>query len=109
MNKGIAIQTVLLLLIGILVAGVLIYFVYVSTKSSTITESECMSRVNSLCLHCQTNDWGDWPNTGDPINEVFYQPLWDCAEKFPKYAVFAKDANPWSCTRMEEPCKMFGY
>lgn len=57
-NKGIAIRTILLLLIGVLVAGILIYLVYsYGTGSATLSISECISKVTSWCTACMTAEW----------------------------------------------------
>jgi hypothetical protein len=51
-NKGIAIRTILLLLIGVLVAGILIYFVYRSFSGSAMSREECRARGISWCTSC---------------------------------------------------------
>jgi len=112
MSKRIAIQTILLLVLGVIVAGVLIFLVYIYSKTATLTEAECRSRANNLCMHCKHADWGTWPDTSDPdfgtINRRFYQPLWDCAEKFPKYDGFS-NTGTWTCTRMYDECIKLGF
>ena len=49
MSKGIAIQTILLLVVGILVVGIVVYMVYRFTTGSTLSKYECQSRVVSWC------------------------------------------------------------
>jgi len=108
MNKGIAVNTILLIVIGILVVGVLVYLVYLYTKTPIITESECRNRATTLCTHCQTSGWGPWPDSSTAGDEKFYEPIWECAVKYPdKFGGFAQ-GGVWTCTRMKTPCKMFG-
>jgi hypothetical protein len=59
-NKGIAIQTILLLVVGILVAGVIIFLVFRTTTSSTLSSTACQSRVISWCTTCRLKGAGAW-------------------------------------------------
>ena len=56
-NKGIAIPTILLLVSGILVAGVLIYMTYRSTTNSPISEYECRGMMIPWCTGCANLGW----------------------------------------------------
>jgi len=120
--KGIAIQTILLLLVGILVVGILVYLVYNYTRNQTLSEAECKSRINNLCMDCQIRSWGSWPDTSDPDpwpspppatfgekNKEFYKKAWECANQFPDTFGDFAEGGVWTCTRMETPCKRFGY
>jgi len=53
MNKGIATQTILLMLIGIVVVGILIYIVYRTVTGSSLSEEECRARMISACIQCK--------------------------------------------------------
>ena len=58
MSKGIAIQTILLLLVGILVVGILVYLVYsYTTGSSTLSTTDCISKITSWCTTCMVSGW----------------------------------------------------
>jgi len=57
MRKGIAVRTILLLVIGILVAGILVYMVYRSFTGTTLSQEECRSRAISYCTLCYTSNW----------------------------------------------------
>ena len=57
MSKGIATQTILLMLIGIVVAGVVIYIVYRLVLSPSLSETECRSRMIQQCIMCKNNGW----------------------------------------------------
>jgi len=52
MNKGIAIRTILLLLIGVLVAGLLVYFTYRYFSGSALSREDCRARAISWCTGC---------------------------------------------------------
>ncbi len=71
MSKGIAIRTILLLLVGILIAGILIYFVYsYTTGSASLSTTDCLSKVTSWCTSCMVSNWANGFNTinsGDDI------------------------------------------
>ena len=68
--KGIAIQTILLLLVGILVVGILVYLVYRYTRSSTLSKTECMGLVTNWCTTCMTSGWD--------VNVKITQDVKDC-------------------------------
>ena len=52
MKKGIAIQTILLLVVGIIVAGILVYLVYSYTTGQTLSAHECRAKMMSWCTNC---------------------------------------------------------
>ena len=58
MAKGIAIQTILLLLVGIFVVGILVYLVYSYTRSPTLSTMECRTIATSWCTSCKLSDFG---------------------------------------------------
>jgi len=53
-KKGIAIQTILLLLIGVLVAGVLVYFVYRYFSGGSLSREDCRGIMVGWCTTCWT-------------------------------------------------------
>jgi len=57
LNKGIAIQTILLLVVGIIVVSVIVYLFYSVTTGSTLSSTQCMSRVISWCTQCKFRNW----------------------------------------------------
>jgi len=57
MSKGIAIQTILMLLVGILVVGIVVYMVYRYMFSPGIGIQECRGRVVSWCTSCAAVGW----------------------------------------------------
>lgn len=88
-NKGIAIRTILLLLIGVLVAGILIYFVYRFFSGSALSREECRAKAISWCTSCwnfmtaKGSACDDWPDIaacqGGPTPG---QGLIDCSEDY---------------------------
>jgi hypothetical protein len=50
--KGIAIQTILLLLVGILVVGILVYMVYRYTAGKSLSSDECRAQFIVWCTNC---------------------------------------------------------
>jgi len=57
MSKGIAIQTILYLLIGVLVVGVVVYLVYTYIMSPVLPETQCRAIATSWCTSCKTSGW----------------------------------------------------
>ncbi len=57
MSKGIAIRTILLLVVGILVVGILVYLVYSYTSSGQLSVYECRVRLTELCTQCSNMDF----------------------------------------------------
>jgi len=60
MSKGIAIRTILLLVVGLLVAGILIYLVYSFTATGQLSVYECRVRLTELCTQCNNIGFGDY-------------------------------------------------
>ena len=55
MSKGIAIRTILLLLVGTVVAAIIIYLVYTYTQTPGLSAQECRSRLISWCTGCMAS------------------------------------------------------
>ena len=58
--KGIAIQTILLLLVGIIVVSIIVYLVYSYTRSPTLSKTECLSIVTNWCTTCMVSGWDQY-------------------------------------------------
>jgi hypothetical protein len=83
MRKGIATETILLLLIGIVVAGILIFMVYRYLISAPLSQEECKARLITWCTGCRMACTGDWTsiNCGTyPGNDVGSDT--GCAKKY---------------------------
>jgi len=57
MSKGIAIETILLLLVGIIVVGVIVYLVYTYATGKTLSAYECRAKMVSWCTNCFNAGW----------------------------------------------------
>lgn len=107
-NKGIAIQTILLLLIGVLVAGLLVYYTYRYFSGSALSREECRSRAISWCTGCWNamnaqpgtcpSDWGCDAGP-DPSEE-----LENCVDDYyPGYDL----TGVTNCNNQDDFCKNF--
>jgi hypothetical protein len=61
MSKGIAIRTILLLVVGLIVVGVLVYLVYSYSTSGQLSVHECRVRLIELCTQCSLKNFGSFP------------------------------------------------
>jgi hypothetical protein len=57
MSKGIAIQTILTLLLGILVVGIVVYLVYTYTTGPGLDINKCRTIVTNWCNSCMIAGW----------------------------------------------------
>ena len=75
MTKGIAIQTILMLLVGMLVVGIIVYMVYRYFVGAPLGEQECRARITSWCSQCKIMDFA---SNGVPMT----QSLAECVVKY---------------------------
>jgi len=61
MSKGIAIQTILYLLIGVLVVGIVVYLVYTYVIGAPIGEQQCRTQAITWCTSCKNVAWVGGP------------------------------------------------
>jgi len=103
MKKGIATETILLLLLGILVVGILVFLLYKYVFNPVLPEEVCKSRAVSWCTLCK-NAYPSFkcPDISDPrdgIPDCFVpagQDLKDCAsEYFPGMPDECDGAGTW--------------
>lgn len=57
MSKGIAIRTILYLLLGVLVVGILIYMVYTYGTGPGLDIQDCRSQIQNWCNGCMIAGW----------------------------------------------------
>ena len=105
MSKGIAIRTILTLLLGVLVVGIVVYLVYSYTMGPQLSEQECRSRVITWCTGCSVAGWADGVGTIAADSDIE-----SCIEKH-------FDMNDWSgldcndiysgTSTVEDFCKAF--
>ena len=93
MTKGIAIETILLLLLGILVVGILVYLLYKYVFNPVLPEQVCRSRAVSWCTLCRNA----YPNFScDPCYVPMSNDLKECADEyFPGRPTDCNGAGAW--------------
>ena len=103
MTKGIAIQTILMLLVGILVVGIIVYMVYRYFVQSPLSEQECRSRAIVWCTGCKNTNAHIVPPAG-----------WDTAGSSPNDELVACAGNYFpgllstsTCTGFDDWCAAF--
>ncbi len=67
MSKGIAIQTILYLLIGVLVVGIVVYLVYSYVMNPMLPETQCRTLATAWCTSCSTVDWTGGPGAPSDV------------------------------------------
>jgi len=102
MKKGIATETILLLLLGILIVGILVYLLYKYVFSPVLPEQVCRSRATSWCTLCKNAYGSSFTCTdidGDGDVDCYVpagQDLKDCAsEYFPGMPDECDGAGTW--------------
>ena len=93
MRKGIAITTILLLLVGSLVTGVTVYYTYRSMSGSPLSEYECRGMMVSWCIGC-SNQGYEGENEVDPA-------LGECA------SIYWGIDSELKCKDAEDDCSAF--
>ena len=80
MSKGIAVNTILYFLIGIIVVGIVIYLVYTYVLGPPIGEQECRSLAITWCTACKNvqDDTTNWDDAGIGATKK----LKDCASTY---------------------------
>ena len=79
MSKGIAIRTILLLLVGTVVAAIIIYLVYTYTQTPGLSAQECRARLISWCTGCVASATS--PTSWSTTVTMASQFITDCAYK----------------------------
>jgi hypothetical protein len=74
MSKGIAIETILYLLIGVLVVGIVVYLVYTYAFNPIPGQTQCRASAISWCTSCKNAVWTGGPNAPDDLQA--------CASKY---------------------------
>ena len=58
MSKGIAISTILYLLLGVLVVGIIVYLLYRTITTPVLDQNQCRSLAMTWCGSCKVVDFG---------------------------------------------------
>lgn len=69
MSKGIAIRTILLIIVGLLTAVLIIYWIYSVTRSPILTATECQTRLMNWCTNCMNAQWDNGVYMPDDVKE----------------------------------------
>ena len=78
MSKGIAIETILMLLMGILIVGVIVYLIYRYVTGTTLGKEQCRGIITSWCTLCNNYD-PEWKTNGGPPQT---EELKNCVHKY---------------------------
>jgi len=95
-DKGIAINTILLLVVGMIVVGVIVYLVFTFTTGPTISVQECKAKMMQYCTLCANNGWTGI-STPDELN--------DCGDDYPELSVWSVNTN---CANSKADCEAIG-
>ena len=117
MTKGIAVRTILLLVIGIIVVAILTYLVYSYTRSTVISLSACRSKITGMCTRCIVAGcliYGPFPLDLIQIcgrtrasSEIF-DPNTGCAQ-YDEYSGWNNVQNCWNVNMgVKDLCKQVG-
>lgn len=55
--KGIAIRTVILILIGVIIVGVMAYLIYKTGSTEVLSIYECKAKLIDICRICKNTNW----------------------------------------------------
>jgi len=94
MDKGIATETIVKLMICLVVMGIVIFLIYKYVLGSGLSERECAARMTAWCVQCQIANWAGGTRMGKDLGE--------CALK---YWGFGREDQ--LCNNFENNCKAF--
>ena len=110
MTKGIAIQTILMLLVGILVVGIIVYMVYRYFVGAPLGEAECRTRITAWCSQCKLSDFNQngvqmTQDLAECVSTYFGPAAWDAPNcgGTPGYC----DCNDRSLANTQSLCSAF--
>jgi hypothetical protein len=107
MNKGIAVNTILMLLVGIIVVGIIVILLYRYVIGAPLGQAECKARLISWCSGCKLACGDTW-NTACgfyPGNDVGTST--GCAYKYFTITITDGNANNNKCGGHIDDCKAF--
>jgi hypothetical protein len=89
MKKGIAVRTILLILIGMIVVGIMAYLIYRATTTKTLSVYECKAKLIDICRICENTGWDEnYQLTPEPFNSV----IKPCSE-YPEFFYWDDNVN----------------
>jgi len=69
MRKGIAVPTILKLVIGVIVIVIIVFLIYRYVLKSPIGEQECRARMTAWCASCQLSGWTSGPGMNQELKD----------------------------------------
>jgi len=84
MRKGLATETILLLVLGILVVGIIVYLLYKYALTKELSAQECMGKLINICMQCKNMEWGNHAISNDITS--------DCS-RYPQFSVWSDNTN----------------
>jgi hypothetical protein len=94
-SKGIAIRTILLILIGVVVLAVMVYLVYGTTTESPLSSTACMGKVIEWCTRCKLKGKTAW-EAGNCDSDGSNPNLCPCLSTNPEW-------NQWVSKCVDDP------
>ncbi len=84
-NKGIAINTILLLVVGTITVVVIVYLVYHVTTTPVLSMQECKRTIIQYCTLCANLDFGNLYGTPQKVVE--------CGQKYSEFSTWIDNAG----------------
>ncbi len=85
MEKGIAINTILILLVGIMVTGITVYYTYRTFTGSPLSEHECRGMMISWCSSCMMGGAGIDPQLQECASKHWAMTITACDDQAKEY------------------------
>jgi hypothetical protein len=80
MKKGIATETTILILIGILVIAIMAYLIYKAATAKALSMYECKSKLMDICRMCKNTNWDASYNLTGGSNDMFNTIITPCSK-----------------------------
>jgi len=106
-HKAIAVPYIIALVIGLIILAILVYWVFRTATSPTISVEQCKSRYITWCSNCAQMGWPAWHCMPDAVKE--------CEETLKKIGLHATDPgcsgqpdDGCNNTNVKEDCAALG-
>jgi hypothetical protein len=103
MSKGIATETILYLLVGIIVVGILIFLVYKYVLTSQLSSDQCRGLMIGWCTTCNSVCTGDWSTCSGGTDPANVNGLTTCVSTY--FGITLTSAD--KCKNHQADCKIF--
>jgi len=109
MEKGVAVNYLILMVVGLLILVIAAYLIFRTSPAKKLSIEECRTRLIGICTTCKTRGWPDWPARNDPrwadVNKKFYYVIDECSAMYDEFKEFKNREN---CTNLKIPCRSIG-